>query len=160
MPRLLTDLLTIPQMVTAALLAGCGSDRAPEVSFSAGGVSVTAGPAQYCDVEVTDCRADPEAGAVLRVPPGTPLEVSVPDSVSGAPWQVVFRYRPGPDGAPVHARSEVFAAGQRDSYTLQLPAEAQLETAEVQQFGAPMRAGGGIEFLVRGTWVLSVDDRS
>lgn len=160
MPRLLTAPLTIPLMLTAALLTGCGSDGAPEVAFSAGGASVTAGPAQYCDVEVTDCRADPEAGAVLRVPPGTPLQVTVPGSVSEAPWQVVFRYRPGPDGAPVHARSEVFAAGQRDSYTLQLPAEAQLETAEVQQFGVPVRASSGIEFLVRGTWVLSVDDRS
>jgi hypothetical protein len=57
----------------------------------------------------------------------------------------------------VHGRSEVFAAGRRDSYTLQLPAGAQLETAEVQQFGVPVRSGGGVEFLVRGTWVLSVD---
>lgn len=152
------QLLMAPLMVTAALLAGCGFDEAPEVTFSAGGASVTAGPAQYCDVEVTDCRADPEAIASLRVPPGTPLQVSVPGSVSEAPWQVVFRYRPGPGGAPVQGRSEVFAAGQRDSYTLQLPAGAQLETAEVQQFGVPVRAGGGIDFLVRGTWVLSVDD--
>ena len=152
------QLLIAPLMVTAALLAGCGSDEAPEVTFSADGASVTIRPVQYCDVEVTECQADPEAGGVLRVPPGTPLQVSVPDSVSEAPWQVVFRYRPGPGGEPVHGRSEVFAAGQRASYTLQLPAGAQLETAEVQQFGVPVRSGGGVEFLVRGTWVLSVDD--
>lgn len=143
-------------------LTGCGSDEPPQVTYTAAGVQASTGPAQYCDVEVSDCEADPAAAAVLRVPPGTPLEVSVPEPVASTPWQVVFRYRPAgaPTGTATEGRSEVFAAGERADFTLGLPPGTQLETAEVQQFGVPARdPRGGVQFLVRGTWVLSVDDR-
>jgi Protein of unknown function (DUF2771) len=142
--------------------AGCsGSDEGPpRVTFVAAGSTVMAGPTQYCDVQVQDCQADPDAAAVLKVPPGETLEVSVPGSVSEAPWQVVFRYRAA-DGTKTQARSNVFAAGQSDGYTLELPADdAQLETVEVQQFGAAMvPRDDGVDFATRATWVLSVDDR-
>lgn len=151
-------LLTV--LALALTGAGCSDDQRPQVTFSAAGSTVTAAPTQYCDVDVQDCAADPDAAVALKVPPGEPLEVSVPGEVSQAPWQVVFRYRSA-DGAKTQARSNVFGAGQRSSYTLQLPAgDAQLETVEVQQFGAAMvPREDGVDFSTRATWVLSVDDR-
>ena len=155
------------RLVPGALLAlgcvaACGGDDQglPRVTFAAAGSSVTATPTQYCDVQVQDCRADPNAAVTLRVPPGASVEVSVPSSVSEAPWQVVFRYRM-PDGTRAQARSNVFAAGQRPAYTLTPPTgDAQLETVEVQQFGTAMvPREDGVDFATRATWVLSIDDR-
>jgi hypothetical protein len=151
----------LPAVLCAAVVAsGCADDEPPEVTFAAGGSAVAAGPTQYCDVNVQDCEADGGAAVTLRVPPGQPVQVSVPAAVSEAPWQVVFRYRTA-DGTRTQARSTVFAAGQRTEYKLELPApDAQLETVEVQQFGAAMvPREDGVDFATRATWVLSVDDR-
>lgn len=150
-------------LLTLGLVAACsnGDEGPPKVTFGAAGSSVTASPTQYCDVQVQDCKADPNAAVVLRVPPGEALDVSVPTAVSEAPWQVVFRYR-APDGAKTQARTNVFGAGERSEYTLEPPVEgAQLETVEVQQFGTAMVAReDGVDFATRATWVLSVDDRA
>jgi hypothetical protein len=147
-------------LATAAALllaAGCGSDDLPRVTFTAAGTSVTARPAQYCDLKLTDCSADAQAPVQLVVPAGTPLRVAVPDAVSQAPWHVVFSYRDGA-GQQVDARSPVFAAKQHD-YTLTLPEPGdRLLTAQVQQFGPAPRVDeqtGEVEFPVRGSWVLN-----
>jgi hypothetical protein len=148
-------------LVSLGILAGCSSDGGPpKVTFAAAGSTVTAGPTQYCDVNVKECQGDGDAAVALKVPPGQVVQVSVPGSVSEAPWQVVFRYRAA-DGTKTQARSAVFPAGQRSEYKLELPAaDAQLETVEVQQFGAAMVArSDGVDFATRATWVLSIDDR-
>ena len=142
----------------ALLAAGCGSDTPPEVTFTAAGASVTARPAQYCDLKLTDCKDDAAAPVQLVVPAGTPLEVAVPDGVADAPWHVVFSYR-NAAGEQVDARSPLFPAKQQHDYTLTLPEPAdRLVTAQVQQFGpAPQinEGTGEIEFPVRGSWVLT-----
>ena len=80
----------------------------------------------------------------------------MPESVTDAPWQVVFRYRR--DGEQVGGRSEVFTPGTRPDYTLQIPETGVLETLEVQQYGAPEPAGeltgGEPSFRIRAAWVL------
>jgi len=138
------------------LAAGCGADP-PQVTFTAAGTTVTARPAQYCDLKLADCSADATAPVQLAVPPGTPLQVAVPDDVSQAPWHVVFSYRDA-GGQQVDARSPVLANKQHD-YTLTLPEAAdRLITAQVQQFGpAPQinEQTGEVEFPVRGSWVLN-----
>lgn len=159
----LTIALSLSLAAGGVGVAGCGGSGQgpPRVTFAAAGNTVTAAPTQYCDVQVQDCQADPGAAVVLRVPPGAPLDVSVPGTVSDAPWQVVFRYR-AVDGTKTQARSTVFAAGERTEYTLEPPtADAQLETVEVQQFGTAMvPREDGVDFATRATWVLSVDDRA
>jgi len=138
------------------LAAGCGADP-PQVTFTAAGTTVTARPAQYCDLKLADCSADATAPVQLAVPPGTPLQVAVPDDVSQAPWHVVFSYRDA-GGRQVDARSPVLTNKQHD-YTLTLPEAAdRLITAQVQQFGpAPQinEQTGEVEFPVRGSWVLN-----
>ena len=145
-------------LVAAALLlaAGCSADP-PQVTFTAAGTSVTARPAQYCDLKLTDCTDDGAAAVQLTVPAGTPLQVAVPDEVAQAPWHVVFSYRDG-TGQQVDARSPVLTTKQHD-FTLTLPEPAdRLITAQVQQFGpAPQinQQSGEVEFPVRGSWVLN-----
>ncbi|HEY0637412.1 MAG TPA: DUF2771 family protein [Pseudonocardiaceae bacterium] len=150
-------------MGAAAVLAtACGDDppAPPEVTFAVDGGQVVARPTQLCDVQVTDCTADPSAAVVLAVPPGTPLRIAVPEAIGDTPWLVVFAYRTGA-GEQVSARSDLFASEERTEYTLTLPDAAdQLETVEVQQLGGTFEPGtDGVEFPTRGTWVLSVDDR-
>jgi hypothetical protein len=145
-------------LVLAVLLlaAGCGT-HPPQVTFSAAGTTVTARPTQYCDLELTDCSADASAPVQLPVPPGTPLQVAVPDDIAAAPWHVVFSYRDA-GGQQVDARSPVLATKQHD-YTLTLPEPVdRLITAQVQQFGpAPEidEQTGELQFPVRGSWVLN-----
>lgn len=159
MTRLVATLLLA---ALTAILAGCSGDQqdTPQVDFAAGGSSVLARPTQLCDVAVQDCTADPSAAVVLRVPPGEPVRITVPEAVGETPWLVVFSYRSG-TGEKTSARSDLFASKERTEYTLTLPAATdQLETVEVQQLGGTFIPGqDGVEFPTRATWVLSVDDR-
>jgi hypothetical protein len=147
-----------PVLVVALLLAtGCGDDGPPRVRFGAGTATVQAGPAQYCDLEFTDCRNDAAAPVELPVPPGTALQVDVPDEIAETPWQVVFSYRDA-TGAQADGRSPVFGPNQRRDFALQLPTPTdRLLTAQVQQYGPPPQANpdtGEIEFPIRASWVL------
>ena len=56
-----------------------------EVTFAAGAASASTDASQYCDVGVTECGSDPTASAVLKVPAGTSLQVTVPDAVAATP---------------------------------------------------------------------------
>lgn len=140
------------------LLAGCGSDDPPHVTFGAGGDTVQAAPTQYCNLEFTDCRNDATAPVELRVAPGSPLRVVLPSAIADTPWQVVFTYRDAA-GAQADGRTPVFAAGARSDYDLQLPTPTdRLLTAQVQQYGpppAPDPETGEIQFPIRASWVLT-----
>lgn len=147
-------------VVVLVVRATAGPSSPGDVTFAAGGATATVGASQFCDVQVTECGDDPEATAVLRVPPNTPLTVTVPEEVARTPWQLAFTFR-DPTGATQQGRSPVFAPGTTPSFTLVLPAAPdQLTSAEVQQYGARISQGpNGLEFATRATWVLSVDDR-
>ncbi|AOS65824.1 DUF2771 family protein [Actinoalloteichus hymeniacidonis] len=146
-------------LLAGLALAGCAAPAIPGVSVYSSREMVRIDPVQHCDVQLTECQDDESAVGVLEVPPGAPVQISVPVEVSETPWQVAFRYRL--DGEVIDARSEVFAPHERLAYTLRLPDDsAQLEALEVQQFGAALvQDQNGVGFVTRGIWVLSVDDR-
>ncbi len=149
-------MIRAPLAVAVLLLAaGCGTE--PQVTFAVGDASVTARPARYCDIRLTECTDDGAAAVQLAVPAAAPLRVSVPDDIAEAPWHVVFRYRDGA-GQEVGARSPVLADQQRD-WTLTLPEPGdRLVTAEVQQFGPAPTLNpqtNEVEFPVRASWVLT-----
>ena len=152
--------VVVTVVVVLIVRATAGPSSPGDVTFAAGGASASVGASQFCDVQVTECGDDPEATAVLRVPPNTPLTVTVPEEVVGTPWQLAFTFR-DTAGALQQGRSPVFAPGTTPNFTLVLPAATdQLESAEVQQYGARISQGpNGLEFATRSTWVLSVDDR-
>lgn len=155
--RLLPVLIAALAAAPAALAAGCGNDAPPEVTFAAGPTAVVARPTQYCDLQFTDCRNDAAAPVELPVPAGTALQVSVPDEISGTPWQVVFTYRDAT--GPADGRSPVFGVDERSDYSLELPAPSdRLLSAQVQQYGPPPQANaetGEVEFPIRASWVLT-----
>ncbi len=145
-------------VLAASVLAGCGQSSPPEVTFTVEDRSATTGPIRHCDVELTECEENDSAVAVLRVPPGQPVQISVPESVAQTPWQVVFRYRKGAE--QVGGRSEVFPPGGQQDYTLRVPEGGALESLEVQQYGAPaLAAGGESSFRIRAAWVLAAEGR-
>lgn len=147
-------------VVVLVVRATSGPSSPGDVTFAAGGAATSVGAGQFCDVAVTECDGDPEAVAVLRVPPNTPLAVTVPEEVASTPWQLAFTFRDAA-GATQQGRSPVFPPGSTPTFTLVLPAASdQLTSAEVQQYGARITQGpNGLEFATRATWVLSVDDR-
>ena len=145
-------------LVAVLVLSACSS-QPPEVTFAAGGTSAVARPTQYCDLELKDCTGDAAAPVTLAVPPGMPLQVTVPEDIAQTPWQVVFSYRDA-NGAQSDERSPVFGPGERTEWTLQLATpNDRLLTAEVQQYGPPPQMNPDtteIEFPIRASWVMNV----
>lgn len=141
-------------LLAAFLIAGCGSGGPPEITFAAGAATTVATPTQYCEDDFLTCTNDPAAPVDLAVPAGTPLVVGVPEAVQETPWQLVYTYRDGA-GEQVDERSTVLV--DQPGYTLELPPDARLITAQVQQYGPPPVVdpeSGEVEFPTRSSWVL------
>ncbi len=146
-------------LAVTLVLVGCGGTR-PGVTFAAGGASAVAQPAQFCvDNDLNRCTGYPDAPVALPVPPGTPVQITVPPEVADTPWQVVFSYR-DPNGTAVDERSAVFPPRQRSLYMLELPDPAdRLLQVQVQQYGPPPQtdpATGEVQFPTGASWVLTV----
>jgi hypothetical protein len=146
--------------IAGIALAGCSAPAEPQVTFFSHGQSVEVDAARYCDPTGADC-APPTTNPVgrLPVPPGSPLQISVPQQVAAAPWQVAFVYR-GVNGEEVGGKTPVFAPNKQYAYTLRLPPDgARFEHIEVQRFSAVLSAGdeGGVDFGIGGSWILKVD---
>ncbi|MEU4738838.1 DUF2771 family protein [Actinosynnema sp. NPDC023658] len=154
--------LLIP--LSLLVLAGCAAPTDPEVTFYADGEAINVRPSQYCDLQSENCAVDADAVGVLRVRPGRPVQISVPGELAETAWSVKFTYRNARGEQQEPLRSKLFTQREpRFAYTLVLPnRDDQLESVEVQQYGARIEAGdtGAFDFVARGTWVLSVDDRS
>ncbi|MFE2750852.1 DUF2771 family protein [Actinosynnema sp. NPDC059335] len=145
------------------VLAGCAAPTDPEVTFYADGRTITVRPSQYCDLQSENCEVDADAVGVLRVRPGKPVQISVPGDLAESAWSVKFTYRNAKGEPQEPLRSKLFTERDpRHAYTLVLPnPDDQLESVEVQQYGARIEAGtaGAFDFVARGTWVVSIDDR-
>lgn len=93
-------------------------------------------PYRYCDVRVTHCEQHQEHEATLHVPPGEPVQISVPGQVTDAPWTVVVQYRDTSGKEQPPQRVATFVPDARYAYTARPPAPgAQLTTVEVQEAG-------------------------
>jgi hypothetical protein len=141
--------------VVVALVLTSGPDDPGPVTFAAGGQTQQAEPTVYCDLMVTDCENDPSAVVALPLPPGTAVDVTVPDAVLATPWQVAFAYV-DETGAQQSGRSQVFPPNASGHFRLALPDPRwRLQRVEVQQFGASETVTPqGSLFSTRSTWVL------
>jgi hypothetical protein len=148
-------IVVVVAAVVVALVLTSGPDSPGAVTFAAGGQSQSAQPTVYCDLKVTDCENEPTAVVALPLPPGTAVDITVPDTVMTTPWQVAFAYV-DENGAQQSGRSEVFAPNTQGRFRLALPDPRwRLQRVEVQQFGASetVTAQGSL-FSTRSTWVL------
>ncbi|MET0133697.1 MAG: DUF2771 family protein [Kibdelosporangium sp.] len=143
--------------VGGLLLAACSAPHPPEVTFFADGTTIRLSPAQFCKPNAERCDGNADARGRMPVPGGKPLNISVPTQVADAPWVVLFKYRKA-DGSEEQGRTEVFKAGDKYAYTLNLPtAGDQLTDVEVQRI-ANITAGADndVVFLTDASWVLEV----
>jgi hypothetical protein len=148
-------IVVVVAAVVVVLVLTSGPDSPGAVTFAADGQSRSAQPTVYCDLRVTDCQSEPTAVVTLPLPPGTALDVTVPDAVRTTPWQVAFAYA-DETGVQQSGRSQVFAPGAEARFRLALPDPRwRLQRVEVQQFGASetVTAQGSL-FSTRSTWVL------
>jgi hypothetical protein len=160
-------LLVLVAAAAALLLSGCSIPQKPEVTFFAAGSTAMAKPYRYCNVRVTHCEHHDGHQVTLHAPPGTPVQVSVPDQVHSAPWTVVVQYRSASGAEQPPKRVATFVPDQRYAYTVAPPEPgAQIQTVEVQEAGAALAFGpdgnlieapdGTPQLTTRGVWSLRV----
>jgi len=85
-------LLAVGAGVGAWFWARKPGPQLPEISLYSRGHLTRVGPYQYCNVlNLTDCQ-NPETEGELRVSTRYPVQLSVPDAISRAPWQLLQEY--------------------------------------------------------------------
>lgn len=130
-------LLALTVAAAALLLAGCGIPQRPQVTFFAAGTTVMAQPYRYCDIRVTHCEQHDGHEEKLSVPPGQPIQISVPEQVTAAPWTVVIQFRDGSGKQQPPKQVATFVPDGRYAYTVRPPSPAaQITTVEIQEAGA------------------------
>ncbi|WP_028849606.1 DUF2771 family protein [Thermocrispum municipale] len=152
MPRRILAVL----LAALALVAGCSAPSPPEVTVYADGKAVQLAPVQYCDVQVTDCQANPQAAGTLTLRPGKPMQISVPPDVADSPW-VVYVQTVDAQGKPQPVQRTFFAPDESYAYTARPAPGQRLLTVEVQQAGARFDQNG--EVLARGVWSVQLRGR-
>lgn len=114
-------LLTAVAVMLAAAGAGFGAftlergrgPARPEISAYSHGKLVRVSPYEYCDVlDLNDCER-PETLGVLPVTARNPVQLSVPDAISRAPWLLSLWYQD-----PVDTITTLFRPGSRLAVTV------------------------------------------
>lgn len=65
-------------------------ERPPEITAYAHGRTIAIAPYSYCDMKLSNCSRNPRAR--LDVPVGYPLQLSLPKTISDAPWWLTAYY--------------------------------------------------------------------
>lgn len=146
------------------LAAGCSSSEPPpedpRIDFAAAEVTVSAKPFLYCDIQVNDCKRDNTAQVSLKVAPGTPVRVTVPDEVAETPWSVVIQYRTATGEQKPPETVATFAPGKSSTFDALPPGPGdQLQTVEVKQAGAKLVRDekGEPAAVSRGVWSAQIE---
>lgn len=122
------------------------------MTFYADYTTTVTGPTTYCSLDFTQCSTGATAQLPVRV--GTPLQVSLPTDIGGAPWRLLTSYRTkaGADEIMQH----YYRPGERLAVTVTPPDPAdQLTGVEIQlPSGATDPQGTPI---ARATWSVRTD---
>ncbi|MEC3913518.1 DUF2771 family protein [Nocardia sp. CDC160] len=137
----------------------------PEITAYAHGRSVSVNPYLYCDLQVSKERLavgkcdSTKAVSDLDVPPGSPLQLSLPKEIADAPWEILLGYRiPGPKGdtaEPVLITSQDYP-DKPLAITIKTPANEHVRLAIMElHLPIPARDEAGNEGVVsRGIWSI------
>lgn len=132
----------------------------PEVTFHANGKTIDLAPIDDCDLDAENCRRDAGAEGALRVPPGKPVQISVPGDVAETAWGVKFRYVDAHGVEQEPGRGEVFTVRDpKYAYTLTLPNPGdRLLRVEVHQLSRRIESSttSAFNFVARRVWALEV----
>jgi hypothetical protein len=106
-------LLSVGAGVGAWLLVRKPGTQLPEISAYSHGHLARVGPYQYCNVlNLDDCQT-PQVQGELPVNQRYPVQLSVPEAISRAPWRLVQVYED-----PTNATITMFRPGTRLAVTI------------------------------------------
>jgi hypothetical protein len=106
-------LLAVGAGVGAWLLVREPGPQRPEISLYSHGHLVRVGPYQYCDaLNLDDCQT-PQAQGELPVSARYPVQLSVPEAISRAPWRLLQVYED-----PTNTTSTLFRPNSRLAVTI------------------------------------------
>ena len=136
-------------VVVALGLSACGSPPVPTITFFADRESVVSRPVLYCPLDFKNC--DPAGTAAdLAVPPGRPLQISLPPEIADAPWRLITIYVDG--AGKQQSRDRFYKPGERLAVTLRLGPGELLQGVEIQlPSGATDQDGNPV---ARAAWAL------
>lgn len=116
-----TALLLAAAVIVVSVGAGVGTwflvrpsgPQRPEISVYSHGHLTRVGPYMYCNVlNLNDCQR-PDAQGELPVSTKYPVQLSVPEAISRAPWRLLQVYED-----PANTTSTIFRPGTRLAVTL------------------------------------------
>jgi Protein of unknown function (DUF2771) len=135
-------IVVVAAAVVVVLAIRDSDERLPQITAYSYGETITVAPAEYCGFDLTDCTQGNLA--VLDVPAGQPLQLSLPKEIADAPWRLVMVYQ-GPEGK-LEPQERYYRSGEADAVTVvsdRSPAwqlngvEIQLPSAVVDENGLP-----------------------
>jgi Protein of unknown function (DUF2771) len=121
----------------------------PEISAFSHGQLIRVGPYLYCNVlNLDDCQ-QPQAQGELRVTEHYPVQLSVPEAISRAPWRLLQVYED-----PANTATTMFRPGTRLAVTIPLvdPQRGRLTGIVVQLLTLVVDPSGELRDVPHAEW--------
>jgi Protein of unknown function (DUF2771) len=110
---ILVTVLSVGAGVGAWLLVHKPGPQRPEISAYSHGQMIRVGPYQYCNVLNLDDCTTPKSQGELSTNPRYPVQLSVPEAISRAPWRLLQVYQD-----PTNTTSTMFRPNSRLAVTI------------------------------------------
>ncbi|OBA64520.1 hypothetical protein A5647_01795 [Mycobacterium sp. 1100029.7] len=123
--------------------------QAPEISVFSHGQLVHVGPYLYCNVlNLNDCQ-QPQAQGELRITGRYPVQLSVPEAISRAPWRLLQVYED-----PANTATTMFRPGTQFAVTIPSvdPKRGRLTGIVVQLLTLVIDASGELRDVPHAEW--------
>ncbi|MRH91420.1 DUF2771 family protein [Nocardia sp. SYP-A9097] len=165
--------VAVAYVAVIVVVAHRASEPEPEITAYAHGHAVTVAPFMFCDpkvakgqIDLNDCSTS-EAISTLDVPPGSPLQISLPKEIANAPWRMKLWYRIPGDNVAVGAFSyddykkglvntEVKSDGTPYAITVPTPNDPQIKLAVAELYlpVPAMDAAGNVGWVPSAIWSI------
>jgi uncharacterized protein DUF2771 len=147
-------LLATAAGVGAWLLVRKPGPRAPEISAYSHGHLIRVGPYQYCNaLNLDDCQT-PQTQGQLPASARYPVQLSVPEAISRAPWRLMQVY-----ADPTNTTSTMFRPNSRLAVTIPTvdPQRGQLTGIVVQLLTLVVDQSGELRDVPHAEWSVRLN---
>jgi Protein of unknown function (DUF2771) len=147
-------LLSIAAGVGAWLLVRKPGPQRPEISAYSHGHLIRVGPYQYCNVlNLDDCQT-PQAQGELPASARYPVQLSVPEAISRAPWRLLQVYED-----PTNTTSTLFRPNSQLAVTIPTvdPQRGQLTGIVVQLLTLVVDPSGELHDVPHAEWSVHLN---